>query len=106
MRQHPRALRASIPVILHLARQDLIDRHSGSLLGATWTFIGPLVNILVFVLVFSRIMGAKLEASAPRSTSTPTVSISSAGYWPGPPSPIALPASPICFGIRATWSPR
>nr|WP_298410272.1 ABC transporter permease [uncultured Halomonas sp.] len=61
MRQHLRDLRASIPVILHLARQDLIDRHSGSLLGATWTFIGPLVNILVFVLVFSRIMGAKLE---------------------------------------------
>ncbi|MEG3113677.1 ABC transporter permease [Salinicola sp. 4072] len=61
MRQHLRAIRASLPVILHLTRQDLIERHSGSLLGATWTFIAPLVNILVFVLVFSRIMGAKLE---------------------------------------------
>ncbi|MBZ9540433.1 ABC transporter permease [Modicisalibacter tunisiensis] len=61
MRQRLSAIRASIPVILHLARQDLVERHSGSLLGAAWTFIAPLVNILVFVLVFSRIMGAKLE---------------------------------------------
>ena len=61
MKQRLLALRSSLPVILHLTRQDLIDRHSGSLLGAAWTFIAPLVNILVFVLVFSRIMGAKLE---------------------------------------------
>lgn len=61
MLQRLYAIRASLPVILHLTRQDLVERHSGSLLGAAWTFIAPLVNILVFVLVFSRIMGAKLE---------------------------------------------
>ncbi|MCM5704931.1 ABC transporter permease [Larsenimonas salina] len=54
-------IKDSLPVILHLTRQDLIERHTGSALGATWTFIAPLVNILVFVLVFSRIMGARLE---------------------------------------------
>lgn len=56
-----RAIRQSLPLILHLTRQDLVERHTGSLLGATWTFVSPLVNILVFVLVFSSIMGAKLE---------------------------------------------
>lgn len=61
LRQSLKDIRASLPLILHLARQDLIERHSGSLLGAAWTFIAPLVNILVFILVFSRIMGAKLE---------------------------------------------
>lgn len=61
MYQRVRAIRHSLPLILHLSRQDLIERHTGSLLGAAWTFVSPLVNILVFVLVFSSIMGAKLE---------------------------------------------
>lgn len=56
-----RSVRRSLPLVLHLARQDLIERHSGSVLGGAWTFVSPLVNILVFVLVFSSIMGAKLE---------------------------------------------
>lgn len=56
-----RSIWHSLPLIIHLTRQDLIERHSGSLLGGTWTFVSPLVNILVFVLVFSSIMGAKLE---------------------------------------------
>tara|TARA_R110001599_G_scaffold60939_3_gene169247 strand:- start:5350 stop:6252 length:903 start_codon:yes stop_codon:yes gene_type:complete len=56
-----RAIRHSLPLILHLSRQDLVERHTGSVLGATWTFVSPLINILVFVLVFSSIMGAKLE---------------------------------------------
>lgn len=50
-----------LPLILLLTRQELIDRHKGSLLGRTWTVIAPLINILVFVLIFSTIMGAKLE---------------------------------------------
>ncbi|MDN3524163.1 ABC transporter permease [Halomonas sabkhae] len=53
--------RAQLPLIWLLARQELIDRHKGSVLGKAWTLVSPLVNILVFVLVFSKIMGAKLE---------------------------------------------
>ncbi len=53
--------KVQLPLIWHLARQELVDRHRGSLIGKAWTLIGPLVNILVFVLVFSRIMGARLE---------------------------------------------
>lgn len=63
LRANPRlrAIHHSLPLIFHLTRQDLVERHTGSVLGATWTFVSPLVNILVFVLVFSSIMGAKLE---------------------------------------------
>lgn len=63
LRANPRlrAIRHSLPLIFHLTRQDLVERHTGSVLGATWTFVSPLINILVFVLVFSSIMGAKLE---------------------------------------------
>lgn len=63
LRANPRlrAIRDSLPLIFHLTRQDLVERHTGSVLGAAWTFVSPLVNILVFVLVFSSIMGAKLE---------------------------------------------
>lgn len=50
-----------LPLVMLLTRQELIDRHKGSLLGRTWTIIAPLINILVFVLIFSTIMGAKLE---------------------------------------------
>jgi len=57
----PRLFLDSLPLVRQLVRQELVDRHKGSVLGTTWTLIGPLVTILVFVLVFSRIMGARLE---------------------------------------------
>lgn len=57
----PRLFLDSLPLVRQLARQELVDRHKGSVLGTAWTIIGPLVTILVFVLVFSRIMGARLE---------------------------------------------
>lgn len=53
--------RQHLPLILLLTRQELVDRHKGSVLGKIWTLISPLINILVFVLIFSAIMGARLE---------------------------------------------
>ena len=41
-------------------REDLVDRYSGSLLGGLWSLLMPLVNILIYTLVFSRIMGMRL----------------------------------------------
>ncbi len=49
-------------LLYHFTRQDLLDRYSGSVLGGLWTFILPLVNILIFTLVFSKIMGARMDA--------------------------------------------
>ncbi|OMH30457.1 ABC transporter permease [Motiliproteus sp. MSK22-1] len=48
-------------LLLNFCKQDLIDRYSGSILGGAWSFVMPLVNILIFTLVFSKIMGARLE---------------------------------------------
>lgn len=53
--------RQHLPLILLLTRQELVDRHKGSVLGKIWTLLSPLINILVFVLIFSAIMGARLE---------------------------------------------
>ncbi|WP_417420251.1 ABC transporter permease [Halomonas sp.] len=54
-------IKAQLPLILLLTRQELVDRHKGSILGRLWTMLAPLINILVFVLIFSTIMGARLE---------------------------------------------
>ncbi|MBV0932304.1 ABC transporter permease [Marinobacterium weihaiense] len=51
----------NLALLLKFTRQDLIDRHASSTLGAAWTLILPLVNILIFTLIFSNIMGAKLQ---------------------------------------------
>lgn len=51
-------------LLLQFTRQDLVDRYAGSLLGGLWTFIQPLMNMLVFILVFSRIMAARLPEVA------------------------------------------
>jgi len=51
-------------LVIQFTRQDLVDRYAGSLLGGLWTFIQPLVNMLVFILVFSNIMQARLPAAA------------------------------------------
>jgi len=48
-------------LIMYLVKQDLIDSYSGSILGGLWSFIIPLVNITVFIVIFSKIMGAKLN---------------------------------------------
>ncbi|MFA5632399.1 MAG: ABC transporter permease [Porticoccaceae bacterium] len=52
----------NLSLIRHFVRQDLVDKHAGSALGALWTVLLPLANILIFTLVFSRLMGARLEA--------------------------------------------
>lgn len=52
----------NVPLLLHFVRQDLVDRHAASALGALWTLLLPLANILIFTLVFSRIMGMRLHA--------------------------------------------
>ena len=46
-------------VIRQLAKKELLDRYAGSVLGGLWTFIQPLLNMLVFILVFSQIMRAR-----------------------------------------------
>jgi lipopolysaccharide transport system permease protein len=51
----------NIALLLTFTRQDLVDRYSSSILGGVWTLINPLVLILIYTLIFSKIMGARLS---------------------------------------------
>lgn len=44
-----------------LVRRDLRGRYKGSVLGFLWTFINPLLQLLVYTLLFSQIMRAGID---------------------------------------------
>lgn len=48
-------------MIIGLVRKDLRGRYKGSVLGFLWTFINPLLQLLVYTLVFSVIMKNGIE---------------------------------------------
>jgi lipopolysaccharide transport system permease protein len=47
-------------LVIELAKRDFIERYSGSALGFVWSFIYPLINILIFMIIFGSLMGARL----------------------------------------------
>lgn len=51
-------------LLIELTKRDFTERYSGSVLGVFWTFIWPLVNIFVYTVIFSRIMGARLQGAS------------------------------------------
>lgn len=48
-------------------RQELIYQHKRELLGRLWLLIQPLVYIVIFMTIFSQLMGAKLVMRVPTS---------------------------------------
>lgn len=48
-------------MIIGLVRKDLRGRYKGSVLGFLWTFINPLLQLVVYTLVFSVIMKNNIE---------------------------------------------
>jgi lipopolysaccharide transport system permease protein len=54
----------NLSLILELAKRDLTEHYSGSSLGAIWNFIYPLVNIFIYMVIFSKIMSARLPSSS------------------------------------------
>lgn len=58
---HIRELYEYREMIISLVRRDLRGRYKGSVLGFLWTFINPLLQLLVFTMVFSIIMRAGYE---------------------------------------------
>ncbi len=48
-------------MIFSLVKRDLKGRYKGSVLGFLWTFINPLLQLLVYTMVFSVIMRAGIE---------------------------------------------
>ena len=53
-----------ITFILEMTRRDFVQRFAGSILGSLWAFIFPLVNLLVYMVVFGKIIGAKLPGAS------------------------------------------
>jgi len=47
-------------LIVELAKRDFTERYSGSALGFVWSFIYPLINILIYMIIFGSIMGARI----------------------------------------------
>lgn len=50
----------NISLILELTKRDFIERYSGSSLGFIWSFIYPLITILIYMVIFGNLMGARL----------------------------------------------
>lgn len=48
-------------MIFSLIRRDLKGRYKGSVLGFVWTFLNPLLQLLVYTMVFSVIMRNNIE---------------------------------------------
>jgi lipopolysaccharide transport system permease protein len=53
-----------LSLLISLTRRDFTERYSGSILGVLWSFLWPLVTILIYTLIFSKIMGARLPGSS------------------------------------------
>jgi len=53
----------NLHLLIELTKRDFVDRYSGSILGRLWVFLWPLINMAVYMLVFAKIMGAKLPGS-------------------------------------------
>ena len=49
---------------LELARRDFIERYSGSALGFVWSFVYPLINILIYMIIFGSLMSARLPGNS------------------------------------------
>ena len=50
----------NVGLIIELTRRDFVERYSGSVLGVFWSFIWPFFNVFIYVVVFSKILGARL----------------------------------------------
>ena len=53
----------NLSLILELAKRDFIERYSGSALGFVWSFIYPLINIFIYMVIFGSLMGARLAGT-------------------------------------------
>lgn len=59
--RHIKELYAYREMILNLVKKDLRGRYKGSILGFFWTFLNPLLQLLVYTLVFSTILKSNIE---------------------------------------------
>jgi lipopolysaccharide transport system permease protein len=51
-------------LIWDLTKRDFSERFAGSILGAIWAFIWPLVNLFIYIVIFGKFMGGRLPGSS------------------------------------------
>lgn len=51
-------------LIIELAKRDFTERYSGSMLGFLWSFVYPLINILIYMIIFGSLMSARLPGNS------------------------------------------
>lgn len=49
-----------LSLVFSLCHQDLQERFAGSMLGSLWVFIWPLVQLFIYIIIFGKLMGARL----------------------------------------------
>lgn len=50
--------------IWELTRRDFSERFAGSVLGAIWAFIWPLVQLFIYIIIFGKFMGGRLPGNS------------------------------------------
>ena len=50
--------------ILELTKRDFKERFAGSVLGSLWTLIWPLVSLFIYLIIFGKLMSARLPGSS------------------------------------------
>lgn len=58
----PKELWEQRELITRLAQNDFRKRYAGSYMGVVWALVQPVVTVLMYWIVFARIMGMKAEA--------------------------------------------
>lgn len=56
----------NIHLIIEFVKRDFAEKFAGSVFGRLWSFILPLVNILIYIIIFSGMMGARLSDTGGR----------------------------------------
>lgn len=53
----------NLALLWHFVRQDFSDRYSGVALGKGWLLLAPMVQILIFVVIFGGLIGPRLPGT-------------------------------------------
>jgi len=54
----------SASFIIELTKRDFSERFAGSVLGSLWAIIWPLVSLFIYLVIFGRLMGARLPGAS------------------------------------------
>jgi lipopolysaccharide transport system permease protein len=54
----------NISFIIEITKRDFAERFAGSVLGSMWAIIWPVVNLFIYIVIFGKVMGARLPGTS------------------------------------------